>query len=131
MLGALGMLIYFLVVRENRFASATVDVVEGQTVVSTGPYAIVRHPMYAGAILVCLGAPLALGSWSDSSLPRSSSASFHGGYWLKSDTSASIYRDTASTRAPCATASSPTFGNSSGKVRGRGAAFALRRTPRR
>ncbi len=62
-LGALGMLIYFLVVRENRFASATVDVVEGQTVVSTGPYAIVRHPMYAGAILVCLGAPLALGSW--------------------------------------------------------------------
>ncbi len=60
---ALGILIYFLVVRENRFAAATIDVVEGQTVVSTGPYAIVRHPMYAGAILVCLGAPLALGSW--------------------------------------------------------------------
>jgi protein-S-isoprenylcysteine O-methyltransferase Ste14 len=62
-LGALGILIYFLVVRENRFAAATVDVVEGQTVVSTGPYAIVRHPMYAGAILVFIGAPLALGSW--------------------------------------------------------------------
>lgn len=62
-LGALGILIYFLVIRENRFAAATVDVVEGQTVVSTGPYAIVRHPMYAGAILVFIGAPLALGSW--------------------------------------------------------------------
>jgi protein-S-isoprenylcysteine O-methyltransferase Ste14 len=62
-LGALGILIYFFVIRENRFAAATVDVVGGQTVVSTGPYAIVRHPMYAGAILVFVGAPLALGSW--------------------------------------------------------------------
>ena len=62
-LAALGILVYFLVIRENRFAAATVDVVEGQTVVSTGPYAIVRHPMYAGAILVFIGAPLALGSW--------------------------------------------------------------------
>lgn len=60
---ALGILVYFLVVRENRFAAATVNVVAGQTVVSTGPYAIVRHPMYVGAILVFLGAPLALGSW--------------------------------------------------------------------
>jgi protein-S-isoprenylcysteine O-methyltransferase Ste14 len=62
-LAALGILVYFLVVKENRFAAATVDVAEGQTVVSTGPYAIVRHPMYAGAILVFVGAPLALGSW--------------------------------------------------------------------
>jgi protein-S-isoprenylcysteine O-methyltransferase Ste14 len=62
-LAALGILLYFLVIRENRFAAATVDVVSGQTVVSTGPYAIVRHPMYAGAILVFVGAPLALGSW--------------------------------------------------------------------
>ena len=60
---ALGILVYVLVVRENRFAAATVDVVEGQTVISTGPYAIVRHPMYSGAVLVFLGAPLALGSW--------------------------------------------------------------------
>ena len=62
-LGALGILVYFLVVRENRYAAATIEVVEGQTVVSTGPYAIVRHPMYSGAILTLLGAPLALGSW--------------------------------------------------------------------
>jgi protein-S-isoprenylcysteine O-methyltransferase Ste14 len=58
-----GILIYFLVVRENRYAAATVEVAEGQTVVSTGPYAIVRHPMYAGAILVLVAMPLALGSW--------------------------------------------------------------------
>ena len=62
-LGALGILIYFLVIRENRYAASTVQVAEGQTVISTGPYAIVRHPMYAGAILVFIGMPLALGSW--------------------------------------------------------------------
>ena len=63
MLGLLGLVIYFLVVRENRYAASTVGVAQGQTVVSTGPYAIVRHPMYAGAILVLVGAPFALGSW--------------------------------------------------------------------
>jgi protein-S-isoprenylcysteine O-methyltransferase Ste14 len=62
-LGALGILVYLFVVKENRYAAGTVKVVKGQTVVSTGPYAIVRHPMYAGALLVCVGAPLALGSW--------------------------------------------------------------------
>jgi protein-S-isoprenylcysteine O-methyltransferase Ste14 len=62
-LGALGSLVYFFVVKENRYAAATVEVVKGQTVVSTCPYAIVRHPMYAGALLVFVGAPLALGSW--------------------------------------------------------------------
>jgi protein-S-isoprenylcysteine O-methyltransferase Ste14 len=62
-LAALGILIYFFVVRENRYAAAAVQVVEGQTVVSTGLYAIVRHPMFTGAILVFIGMPLALGSW--------------------------------------------------------------------
>jgi protein-S-isoprenylcysteine O-methyltransferase Ste14 len=62
-LGALGLFIYFLVVKENRYAAATIHVAQGQTVVSSGPYAVVRHPMYTGAILVFLGAPLALGSW--------------------------------------------------------------------
>lgn len=61
--GVLGILIYFLVIRANRYAASTVEVAEGQAVVSSGPYAIVRHPMYAGAILVLVGAPLALGSW--------------------------------------------------------------------
>jgi len=62
-LAALGILFYFLVIRENHYAASTVQVAEGQTVVSTGPYAIVRHPMYSGAILVFIGMPLALGSW--------------------------------------------------------------------
>ena len=60
---ALGIVIYFLVIKENRFAAATVEIAEGQTVVSTGPYAVVRHPMYAGAILFFVGSPIALGSW--------------------------------------------------------------------
>ncbi|HUK62732.1 MAG TPA: isoprenylcysteine carboxylmethyltransferase family protein, partial [Dongiaceae bacterium] len=51
------------VYRENSYTSATIDVMAGQTVISTGPYAIVRHPMYASASLYVLGTPLALGSW--------------------------------------------------------------------
>ena len=54
---------YLFVVKENRYTAATVTVAKGQTVVSTGPYAIVRHPMYAGALLMLVGSPLALGSW--------------------------------------------------------------------
>jgi len=59
---ALWWLVVFTVFRENSFASATIEVVERQTVVSTGPYAIVRHPMYAGGLLLVVGTPLALGS---------------------------------------------------------------------
>lgn len=59
----LGLLIYFLVIKQNPYAASTIKVAQHQVVVSTGPYAIVRHPMYAGAILVCVAAPLALGSW--------------------------------------------------------------------
>ena len=60
---ALWWLVVFVVFRENSFASATIEVAEGQTVVSTGPYAIVRHPMYAGGLLLVVGMPLALGSY--------------------------------------------------------------------
>lgn len=49
--------------RENTFTSATIEVAENQKVISTGPYARVRHPMYASAILYLLGTPLALGSY--------------------------------------------------------------------
>ena len=59
----LGFLIVFLVYRENSFASATIEVYANQTVISTGPYAHVRHPMYIGALIMLLGVPLALGSW--------------------------------------------------------------------
>jgi protein-S-isoprenylcysteine O-methyltransferase Ste14 len=59
----IGFLIVFLVFKENTFASATIEVDPGQRVVSTGPYAIVRHPMYIGGLIMLLGVPLALGSW--------------------------------------------------------------------
>lgn len=60
---ALGFLIVFLVFRENSFTSATIQVADAQQVVSTGPYSFVRHPMYAGAFLLLIAAPIALGSW--------------------------------------------------------------------
>jgi protein-S-isoprenylcysteine O-methyltransferase Ste14 len=59
----IGFLVQFCAFKENTFASVVVEVVPKQKVISTGPYAIVRHPMYAGAALVNLFAPLALGSW--------------------------------------------------------------------
>jgi len=62
-LTALGFLIVFLVFKENTFTAATILVTPGQRVVSTGPYAVVRHPMYSGALVVLFGTPLALGSW--------------------------------------------------------------------
>jgi protein-S-isoprenylcysteine O-methyltransferase Ste14 len=60
---ALGFYLISRVYRENTFTSATIQVVEGQRVVSTGPYAHVRHPMYASALLYLLGTPLGLGSY--------------------------------------------------------------------
>jgi protein-S-isoprenylcysteine O-methyltransferase Ste14 len=60
---AIGFYLIFLVYRVNTFTSATIEVSCDQTVVSTGPYAIVRHPMYASASLYLLGTPLALGSY--------------------------------------------------------------------
>ncbi|MGD0496971.1 MAG: isoprenylcysteine carboxylmethyltransferase family protein [Bryobacteraceae bacterium] len=54
--------ITFLAYKENSFASATIEIAPDQRVVSTGPYAIVRHPMYAGGLLLFLGTPFALGS---------------------------------------------------------------------
>jgi protein-S-isoprenylcysteine O-methyltransferase Ste14 len=51
------------VFRENRYASRVIEVAEGQYVISSGPYAVVRHPMYVGVILMYLASPVALGSW--------------------------------------------------------------------
>ena len=59
----LSMLIIFLVFKENTFTAQTVEVEAGQKVISTGPYALVRHPMYVGGLVFILGIPLALGSW--------------------------------------------------------------------
>lgn len=57
-----GSYVYFVVFRENSFASATIQVASDQKVISTGPYAFVRHPLYDGLMLSCIGIPLALGS---------------------------------------------------------------------
>jgi len=59
----IGFYFIFLVYKENTFTAATIQVVAEQTVVSTGPYAIVRHPMYASGLLYLLGTPIALGSY--------------------------------------------------------------------
>jgi hypothetical protein len=55
--------VILLVFRANPFAAATVTVEAAQSVVTTGPYALVRHPMYSGLLALFLGIPLALGSW--------------------------------------------------------------------
>jgi protein-S-isoprenylcysteine O-methyltransferase Ste14 len=60
---ALGFLLVFIVLRQNSYAAATIQIAEEQKVISTGFYAIVRHPMYAGALPMLVGTPLALGSW--------------------------------------------------------------------
>jgi protein-S-isoprenylcysteine O-methyltransferase Ste14 len=57
-----GLVIVFFVFRENSYTSGIIEVAADQRVIATGPYRIVRHPMYAGALLLILGMPLALGS---------------------------------------------------------------------
>ena len=66
---ALGFFIVFLVFRENTYTSAIIEVSNEQKVVTSGPYSVVRHPMYAGAILLLIFSPLALGSWVAIPLP--------------------------------------------------------------
>jgi protein-S-isoprenylcysteine O-methyltransferase Ste14 len=61
---AFGWLAIFLVFKENSFTSATIELAPDQKVISTGPYALVRHPMYAGSFVMLLGSSIALGSWS-------------------------------------------------------------------
>ena len=60
---ALGFWIVFLVFKANSFTSATIEVADEQKVITTGPYRVVRHPMYAGASVLLLATPPALGSW--------------------------------------------------------------------
>jgi protein-S-isoprenylcysteine O-methyltransferase Ste14 len=62
---ALCMVLVWRVFRHNSFAAPQVRIQaeRGQQVVTSGPYRIVRHPMYAAALLYFLGLPLLLGSW--------------------------------------------------------------------
>jgi protein-S-isoprenylcysteine O-methyltransferase Ste14 len=60
-----GAALIFLVFRENTYTSSIVEVEPQQTVVSTGPYQLLRHPMYTGTLLMGVATPLLLGSyWS-------------------------------------------------------------------
>ncbi|MEN6624193.1 MAG: isoprenylcysteine carboxylmethyltransferase family protein [Smithella sp.] len=56
-------LVYYFVFRENSYAASSIQTFEGQQVISTGPYALMRHPKYGGDIILVVGIPLALGSW--------------------------------------------------------------------
>ncbi len=58
-----GFLLIFRVSKENSYASAIIEVNKNQKVISTGPYKIVRHPMYVGDIIILLSTPIALGSF--------------------------------------------------------------------
>jgi protein-S-isoprenylcysteine O-methyltransferase Ste14 len=58
-----GFWIHFQALKENSFASMIVTTLPKQTVISTGPYAVIRHPMYSGLLLVDCPVPIALGSW--------------------------------------------------------------------
>jgi protein-S-isoprenylcysteine O-methyltransferase Ste14 len=60
---ALGLLANLPIFRENTFVGSNIRTFEGQKVIDTGPYAIVRHPLYAAALVMIFGVPLALGSW--------------------------------------------------------------------
>jgi protein-S-isoprenylcysteine O-methyltransferase Ste14 len=59
----LSFIMFYFVFRENSYGASNVRVEQGQKVISTGPYALVRHPMYDGAIVMGIGMALALGSW--------------------------------------------------------------------
>lgn len=58
----LSFIVFHFVFRENSYASATIEIAAEQRVISTGPYSLVRHPMYSGGLVFLLGIPLALGS---------------------------------------------------------------------
>ena len=58
---AIGFLLVWSVLKANPFAASTIQIAEGQSVISTGPYALVRHPMYGGSMPLLAGVPLALG----------------------------------------------------------------------
>ncbi len=59
----LGFLLSFVVMMQNRYASRVIELQEGQEVIDTGLYSVIRHPMYTSALLIFCPAPLVLGSW--------------------------------------------------------------------
>lgn len=60
---AISFLMIFYVFKENSFTSGIIEITDNQKVISSGPYAIVRHPMYSAALILLFFTPVALGSW--------------------------------------------------------------------
>jgi protein-S-isoprenylcysteine O-methyltransferase Ste14 len=60
---AMGFYLVYRVFKENTYTSSVIEIMAGQKVITTGPYAKVRHPMYSGALILLAGISPALGSW--------------------------------------------------------------------
>lgn len=58
-----GFYLFFRVVKENRYASRIIEIDENQKVIQTGPYAVIRHPMYLSTLIIYFISPLVLGSY--------------------------------------------------------------------
>jgi protein-S-isoprenylcysteine O-methyltransferase Ste14 len=58
-----GLYLTLVVLQQNSFAASTIETMQGQSVISSGLYGLVRHPMYLGALVMTIGVPLALGSY--------------------------------------------------------------------
>ena len=111
---ALSFYLFYLVSKVNTYAAANVRVEEGQKVISTGVYGVVRHPMYFGALFLVVGTPLALGSWWALLLMRSSCAFYTSAWRTRSKCSSEIFRGMRHTRTKCGTALSHIFGRGTG-----------------
>lgn len=59
----LGLWFVYLVFKVNTYTASTIQLARGQKVITTGPYALLRHPMYGGSLFYVVGIPIALGSW--------------------------------------------------------------------
>ena len=94
-----GFYLYFLVFRENSFAGSTIEISADQRVIATGPYAIVRHPLYVALVVTTLGMPLALGSYWATLLVVPTVALLVWRLPTRKPTSSKIFPDTQSTKS--------------------------------
>ena len=111
MLVAVGLSVAQLVVIQNGYAAANITVESEQTLVSTGLYGLVRHPMYAGTVVMMIGIPLALDSYWG--LVFVIPALFVLALRIRDEEQLlnNSYADTATTSNRCATAWCPTCGD--------------------
>ena len=98
---AVGFAIVFLVFRENSFTSATIQIVKDQRVVSTGPYALVRHPQYAGRVSIFSGYRLRSAPGGDFWCSQAWCRSSSGVCWTRRGSSQGTCQDMLNTRKRC------------------------------